>query len=288
MLLKIILTDCLGSYWIHKQGLNLTVPKITSQQNASLFKRNEMLCQRYLWQATAKLWHLFNDRPISLGLPPQSDGWTDGKISRTQEMLHSCQSRNDQKPIWKSLTRFFRKRSILKDLLVSEGRVDGIASAKLRGRVAAAEASGFGIDLLTIMMWAEVGIISWNIKSKLFFAAFDKWNTYMGGFIGIQENIARGKGHEFPLIWQNLAKHQKNEKIILWVERLRWEKLEVKRRSWMRWRGDVPCSSHRALFSLTGSLLPCWGLVHLFALSWGLLHLGTTISVVSWKKQQHH
>ena len=51
--------------------------------------------------------------------------------------------------IKESLTRFFRKRSILKDLLVREGRVDGIASAKLRGRVAAAEASGFGIDLKT-------------------------------------------------------------------------------------------------------------------------------------------
>ena len=65
-------------------------------------------------------------------------------------MLHSCQSRNDQKPIWKSLTRFFRKRSILKDLLVREGRVEGIASAKLSGRVAvdvAAEPSAFGIDL---------------------------------------------------------------------------------------------------------------------------------------------
>ena len=39
----------------------------------------------------------------------------------------------------------------MKDLLVREGRVDGIASAKLRGRVAAAEASGFGIDLKSIV-----------------------------------------------------------------------------------------------------------------------------------------
>ena len=62
-------------------------------------------------------------------------------------MLHSCQSRNDQLEI--TLTKFFRNRSILKALLVSEGRVDGIASAKFRGRVAAAEASGFGIDLQT-------------------------------------------------------------------------------------------------------------------------------------------
>ena len=53
--------------------------------------------------------------------------------------------------IKESLTRFFRKRSILKDLLVREGRVEGIASAKLRGRVAAAEASGFGIDLKSIV-----------------------------------------------------------------------------------------------------------------------------------------
>ena len=33
---------------------------------------NEMFCQRYLWQA--KLWHLFNDRTISLG-QPQSALW---------------------------------------------------------------------------------------------------------------------------------------------------------------------------------------------------------------------
>ena len=39
----------------------------------------------------------------------------------------------------------------MKDLLVREGRVEGMASAKLRGRVAAAEASGFGIDLNTIV-----------------------------------------------------------------------------------------------------------------------------------------
>ena len=39
----------------------------------------------------------------------------------------------------------------MKDLLVSEGRVEGIASAKLSGRAAAAEASGFGIDLQIII-----------------------------------------------------------------------------------------------------------------------------------------
>ena len=35
---------------------------------------------------------------------------------------------------------------------------------------------------------------------------------------------------------------------------------------------DVP-RSHSALFSLTGSLLPCWGSFHLFALSGRLFHL---------------
>ena len=48
------------------------------------------------------------------------------------------------------LTRFLRNLSILKDLLVRDGRVEGIASAKFRGSGAAAEASGFGIDLLSI------------------------------------------------------------------------------------------------------------------------------------------
>ena len=63
-------------------------------------------------------------------------------------MLHSRQSRRGSETDRESLTRFFRKRSILKDLLVREGRVDGIASAKLSGRVAvAADTSAFGIDL---------------------------------------------------------------------------------------------------------------------------------------------
>ena len=40
--------------------------------------------------------YLMTDRS-ALGNPSLLyDGWTDGKISRTQEMLHSCQSQNDQ------------------------------------------------------------------------------------------------------------------------------------------------------------------------------------------------
>ena len=75
-------------------------------------------------------------------------GRTDGKISRTQETLR-CSNLN---MIWNRtwLTRFLRNLSILKDLLVRDGRVEGIASAKFKGSGAAAEASGFGIDLLSI------------------------------------------------------------------------------------------------------------------------------------------
>ena len=92
--------------------------------------------------------YLMTDRSASSNPSLLFDGWTDGKIGRTQEMLHSCQSRRGSETDRESLTRFFRKRSILKDLLVREGRVDGIASAKLSGRVAvAADTSAFGIDL---------------------------------------------------------------------------------------------------------------------------------------------
>ena len=60
----------------------------------------------------------------------------------------------------KSLTRFFRKRSILKDLLVREGRVEGIASAKLSGSVAVeAETSALGIDLQHKLVMCEKELI---------------------------------------------------------------------------------------------------------------------------------
>ena len=62
------------------------------------------------------------------------------------------------------LTRFLRNLSILKDLLVRDGRVEGIASAKFKGSGAAAEASGFGIDLLSIDINININIDT-NINS---------------------------------------------------------------------------------------------------------------------------
>ena len=78
----------------------------------------------------------------------QSDRRENKQNAGNTLLLQSGHDKKLMEEMW--LTRFLRNLSILKDLLVRDGRVEGIASAKFKGSGAAAEASGFGIDLLSI------------------------------------------------------------------------------------------------------------------------------------------
>ena len=79
--------------------------------------------------------------------------------------------------------------------------MDGIASAKLRGRVAAAEASGFGIDLQNNRDVSSRNKIMENEEQI---------GLILPYLSNARKHCKEGKEHEFPVILPNLANTQKN------------------------------------------------------------------------------
>ena len=128
-------------------------------------------------------------------------------------MLHSCQSRNDQKPIRNHSPGFSVTGAFWRIYWWGRGGWMGShlqsweeGSQLLRRLVLASTCK-------TIVMWA-VGIWSWKMKIGLILPHLRN-KTHKGRiYRNARKHCKGGKEHEFPLILPNLANTQKNWKIM--------------------------------------------------------------------------